>query len=227
MRLAKLAGSRQAILVLSDLSAQSRRQFLHFIGETEASGPDLCSSIRLVSDMDEALQWCEDQLLAGCSLQGDAPALTTEAEAQTPDSLDKDAQEWTSQYIAKAGDYLQRESYPAGAILWQDGDESVRLYIVESGEIELASLSANGLRKRHFSIGSGYVIGEVFFFLKSPRIGTAIVSHDAVLYSLAREQLDAMARQKPQLALELQNQMLVMEAMLLAEDFHSVDFMMR
>jgi hypothetical protein len=36
-----------------------------------------------------------------------------------------------------------------------------------------------------------------------------------------------MARQKPQLALELQNQMLVMEAMLLAEDFHSVDFMMR
>ena len=177
--------------------------------------------------MDEALQWFEDQLLAGCSLQGDSPALTTEAEAQTPASLDNDAQEWTSQFIAKAGDYLQRESYPAGAILWQDGDDSVHLYIVESGEIELASPSANGSRKRYFSIGSGYVFGEVSFFLKSPRIGTAIFSRDAVVYSLAREQLDAMAIQKPQLALELQNQVLVMEALLLAEDFHSVDFMMR
>ena len=227
MRLAKLAGERQAILVLSDLSAQNRRLFLHFIGKIEASGPDLGGSIRLVSDIDEALQWCEDQLLEECSLQGDSDDLTTEAGTQTPASLENDAQEWASQFIAKAGDYLQRESYPAGAFLWQDGDESVHLYIVESGDIEVASPSADGSRKRHSSIGSGYICGEVSFFLKSPRISTATVSHDAVLYSLAREQLDAMARQKPQLALELQNQVLVMEAMLLAEDFHSVDFMMR
>jgi CRP-like cAMP-binding protein len=67
----------------------------------------------------------------------------------------------------------------------------------------------------------------VSFFLKSPRIGSAIFKHDAVLYSLTREQLDAMARHNPQLALELQNRVLIMESMLIAEDFHSVDFMMR
>ncbi len=226
-RLAKLAVARRAILVLSDLSPVTKRQFLRFVGETEAREPDLAGSTRLAEDMDEALQWCEDQLLAGTCPQGDSPDLPTDEEAQTLASLDDDAQEWTSQFIAKAGDYLQRESYPAGSILWRDGDESVHLYLVKSGEIEVASISANGSRKRHFAIGSGSVFGEVSFFLKSQRIGTATFSHDAVLYSLTREQLEAMAQQQPQLALELQNRVLIMEAMLLAKDFHSVDFMMR
>lgn len=226
-RLSKLARARKAILVLSDLSPQTQRQFLQFIGAIDPSGPDLTESTHLATNMDEALQWCEDQLLAGCCLKDDSPDFPTESEVKTPASLDNDAQEWTAQFIAKAGEYLQRESYPTGAILWRDGDDSSRLYLVESGEIELDSTSANGSRKRYFSVGSGSVFGEVSFFLKSPRIGSAIFKHDAVLYSLTREQLDAMARQNPQLALELQNRVLIMESMLIAEDFHSVDFMMR
>ena len=226
-RLAKLASARQATLVLSDLSPVARRQFLHFMGPADATGPDLTASMRLAADMDEALQWCEDQLLAGGDPRRDSPAQPAEAEVQTVASLDAEAVEWTAQFIAKAGAYLQRESYAAGASLWHDGDESVHLYLVESGEIEVASVSANGSRKRYFGIGSGSVFGEVSFFLKSPRIGTATFSHDAVLYSLRRDQLEAMAQQQPQLALELQNRVLTMAAMLLAEDFHSVDFMMR
>ena len=150
-----------------------------------------------------------------------------EAGAKTPTDLDKDSQTWISQFVAKAGDYLQRESYAARSILWQDADESAHLYLVESGEIELDSTSANGSSKRYFSIGSGSVFGEVSFFMKSPRIGTARFKHETVLYSLAREQLDAMTKQNPPLALELQSRVLIMESMLLAEDFHSIDFMMR
>ena len=226
-RLAKLASSRQATLVLSDLSPVARRQLVRFMGPADATGRDPTASMHLASDMDEALQWCEDQLLAGCCADGDSPDLPTDAEAQTLARLDEDAQEWTAQFIAKAGQYLQRKSYLAGSILWRDGDESVHLYLVESGEIEVASISANGSRKRLFAIGSGSVFGEVSFYLKSLRIGTATFSHDAVLYSLSRDQLEAMAQQQPALALELQNRVLIMEAMLLAEDSHSVDFMMR
>ena len=226
-RLAKLADARRAILVLSDLSPQTRRQFLRFIGTTDSAGADLATSIHLATDMDQALQWCEDQLLSGDYSQADASALPTGTDAQTLVSLDEEALAWTSQFIAKAGAYLKRESYPAGASLWHDGDESVHLYLIESGEIEVDSVSANGSHKRHFGIGSGSVFGEVSFFLQSPRIGTATFSQDTVLYSLSRDQLEAMAQQQPELALELQNRVLTMEAMLLAEDFHSVDFMMR
>ncbi len=226
-RLAKLASTRQATLVLSDLSPVARSQFLRFMGTADATGPDQTASIHLASVMDEALQWCEDQLLAGGDLQGDSPALPAEAEAQTLASLDAEAVEWTAQFIAKARAYLQRESHQAGAILWRDGDEALHFYLIESGEIEVASLAANGERKRHLGIGAGSVFGEVSFFLKSPRIGTASCIRDAVLYSITRAQLAAMAEQQPQLALELQHRVLTMEAMLLARDFHSVDFMMR
>jgi SulP family sulfate permease len=226
-RLAKLACARQAILVLSDLSPQTRRQFLNFIGESQESGPDLVGSIRLASDMDEALQWCEDQLLAGCCSPGNSPDLQTKGAAQALANLDEEALAWTSQFTAKAGKYLQRNSYQAGTILWRDGDESVHFYLVESGEIEMDSASANSSRKRYFTVGAGSVVGEVSFFLESPRIGTALLIHNAVLYSISREQLEVMAREKPELALELQNRVLTMEAILLAEDFHSVDFMMR
>ena len=222
-RLAKLANDHQAVLVLSDLSPIVKRQLLGFLGFTDPTAVDPMASLHLATDLDEALQWCESRLLAAGDGQGGA------ADSAGSDlvNLDVETLGWTAQFLARAGTYLQRESYPAGATLWRHGDEARHLYLVESGEIEVLQFMANGDRKRHFGIGPGSVFGEVSFLLKSPRIGIAIFSQDAVVYSLSREQLDVMSQQQHELALELQNRVLIMEAMLLAEDFHSVDFMMR
>ncbi|MEI7667136.1 MAG: SulP family inorganic anion transporter [Synechococcaceae cyanobacterium ELA263] len=225
-RLAKLAGDRRATLVLSELSPLARRQFLRFIGAANASGPDLAPSIHLASDMDEALQWCEDKLLAATENQSEGKDQQAGRDAQSLESLDAEALQWSSQFVAKAGPYLQRRNYQTGSVIWRHGEESMQLYLLESGEVEVSTLVGNGHHKRHFCIGPGTVLGEISFFLKSPRIGTATCIRDAVLHVLTRDQLDAMAREQPELALDLQNRVLSLESMLVAEDFHAVDFVM-
>ena len=88
-------------------------------------------------------------------------------------------------------------------MLWRHGDEAVQLYLVDSGDIDVSSVVANGERKRHFGIGPGAIFGEISFFLKSARVGTAAAIWEAVLHGLSRDQLEAMTRQQPELALEL------------------------
>jgi len=186
-----------------------------------AVDPKAC--IHLASDMDEALQWCECRLLATGDGQESSADLADAGLAR----LDAEAVAWSTQFIAKAGAFLQHQTAQAGAILWRHGDVAGQLYLLESGEIQLVSFAANGERKRYIGVEAGSVFGEITFFLNQPRVGTAIVSQDAVLYSLSRDQLQIMVSQEPELAMELQNRVLTMESMLLAEDFHSVDFMMR
>ena len=222
-RLAKLANDHQAVLVLSGLSAVARRQFLGSLDLKDPAAADPNASIHLASDMEEALQWCENRLLVA----GDGQAASADPAGAGLADLDADAAAWRAQFIAKAAPYLQRQTYQAGAVLWRNGDEANQFYLVDSGEIELLSYAANGERKRCIGVGSDSVFGEVAFFLQSPRIGTATFGCDSVVYCLTRDQLQRMTSQEPALALELQNWVLFMESMLLAEDFHSVDFMMR
>jgi SulP family sulfate permease len=222
-RLAKLAKDHQAVLVLSGLSAVARRQLLGALDLKDPTAADPNASIHLAADMDEALQWCECRLLAAGDGQGGA----ADSAGSDLASLDAEAAAWRAQFVAKASPYLQRQTYQAGAILWRHGEAAFQLYLVESGDIELIACAANGERKRCIGVGSDSVFGEVAFFLQSPRIGTATFSQDSVVYCLTRDQLQAMASQEPALALELQNRVLLMESMLLAEDFRSIDFMMR
>ncbi len=222
-RLAKLAKDHQAVLVLSDLSAVARRQLLASLDLKDPVAADSIASIHLASDMDEALQWCECRLLAA----GDGQGASADPAGPGLVDLDAEAAAWRAQFVAKASPYLQRQTYQAGAILWRHGDAAFQLYLVESGDIELIACAANGERKRCIGVGSDSVFGEVAFFLQSPRIGTATFSQDSVVYCLTRDQLQAMASKEPALALELQNRVLLMESMLLAEDFRSIDFMMR
>jgi len=222
-RLAKLAKGHQAVLILSDLSPIAKRQLLGSLDLKDSAAADLMASIHLASDMDEALQWCEGRLLAA----GDGQGASADPAGPGLADLDAEAAAWRAQFVAKAGPYLQRQTYQAGAVLWRQGDEAHQLYLVESGNIELIACAANGEDKRCIGVGSDSVFGEVAFFLQSPRLGTATFSQDAVVYCLTRDQLQRMASQEPTLALELQNRVLLMESMLLAEDFRSVDFMMR
>jgi SulP family sulfate permease len=222
-RIASLAREHQTVLVLSHLSPASKQQFLRFSGVNQAIGPEAVGCIHWANNMDEALQWCEDQLLA----LNEEPADASTGTPSTLERLDPEAMAWAREFIAKAHPYLRREQYQPGAILWHSGDPGGWLYVIESGRIEVSSETANGEQKRMMAMGPGGIAGMVSFFLQSPRGIKATISRDAVLYSLSTEQMDAMASQQPELALSLYKRLATVEANMINENLHSADFAMR
>jgi hypothetical protein len=222
-RLAELAWEHQVVLVLSHLSPTAKRQFLRFTGISNSTECEAVASIHWANDMDGALQWCEDRLLNLSEKSGQPVA----GEQSPQERLDIAAMTWASEFINKAKPYLQREQYQPGSILWQNGDPGGWLYVIESGRIEVSSEAANGEQKRIVAMGPGAIAGMVSFFLQSPRGIKATISRDAVLYSLSRDQIEAMSREQPELALSLYNRVATVEAMMINENLHSSDFVIR
>jgi SulP family sulfate permease len=222
-RLASLAWEHQVVLVLSHLSPVAKRQFLRFSGVTRTTDCQSLASIHWATEMNGALQWCEDQLLSLSDEQGQPTAV----QRSISERIDNVAMTWAREFIDKAKPYLRLEQYQSGAILWQSGDPGDWLYVIESGRIEESSETANGEQKRTMAMGPGAIAGMVSFFLKSPREVKATISSDAILYSLSRVQMEAMSSQQPELALSLYNRVASVEAMMINENHHSVDFAMR
>jgi len=223
-RVAELAWEHQVVLVLSHLSPTAKRQFLRFTGVSKATECESVASIHWASNMDGALQWCEERLLS----LSEEPGQPITGEQSPQEKLDTVAMTWASEFINKAKPYLQREQHQPGSILWQSGDPGGWLYVIESGRIEVSSETANGEQKRIVAMGPGAIAGMVSFFLQSPRgIKATIsgeISRDAVLYSLSRDQIEVMSREQPELALSLYNRVATVEAMMINESLHSADF---
>ena len=84
---------------------------------------------------------------------------------------------------------VQEVRVPAGELLFAEGDEGARAYIIREGELEILKSSAGrdvliAVRK------PGEVIGEIALLQASPRTASVRARTDAVLLSLEKEQLD-------------------------------------
>ena len=222
-RLASLAWEHQVRLVLSHLSPVAKRQFLRFSGITSITDCESVASIHWANEMDGALQWCEDQLLS----LSEEPGQPAAVKPSRSERFDHGATTWAREFTDLAKPYLRQEKYQSGAMLWQNGDPGDRLYVIESGRIEVSSETANGEQKRIMAMGPGGIAGMTSFFLKSPRDTKATISQDAILYSLSKIQLEVMSSQQPELALSLYKRVASVEAMMINENHHSADFAMR
>jgi len=185
------------------------------------------NSIFFISDLDDALQWCEEQVLSGNS-----QVYETHGESHVPlveslELIDEEACGWASQFVDKASEYLQRKERPVGSVLWRIGDPSDLFYLLLAGEVEVACVSGSGELKRYFTVGPGSFVGETSFFTRQKRLGTVTVSCDSVLYVISKESLDRMFKARPDLALELEQRILGIETLLVSESFHSTDFMLQ
>ena len=106
--------------------------------------------------------------------------------------------------IAPLAAALRPASYPAGAILFREGDWGDRIYIVLAGQI--AIVSALGTPDEHVLglRGSGEVIGEMSLFDPAGRrTATGRAQTDAQLLELTLADFDALLRRQPRLAYDL------------------------
>jgi CRP-like cAMP-binding protein len=99
----------------------------------------------------------------------------------------------------------EEEVFPSGAPLFNEGDPGGVLYVVVSGRVGIEQEKRKGSFARLATVEAHSYLGETDFFDNSRRSHSAIAIQDTLTLRLRREPLIALARQYPDLSLELIN----------------------
>jgi CRP-like cAMP-binding protein len=84
------------------------------------------------------------------------------------------------------------EAFPAGTVIFAEGDPADDMYVVKSGDIDI-SVRGQFLR----TVGADEVFGEMALVDSSPRSATATARSDAELVRVDRRRFEFMVQQTP------------------------------
>jgi len=183
-------------LIFVHLSSQIKR-LLQEGGCFEESEADQYSaeneaSCHLFHDLDQALGWCEEQILKVESIKHETGAYRLE------DLYVELFPENTSFFRLK--EYLEKVEAPAGHVVFNQGDQPDSMYFVEVGSVTVWLELPNGETTRLRTMGMGTVVGEMGFYLGIPRSGTVVTEEPSVLYRLSKASYDKMNVEDHELA---------------------------
>jgi SulP family sulfate permease len=144
------------------------------------------------ADADQAIEWAERQLLGGRTgadeIPFDALALAQGLGADQLELLRR---------------MLRREEVAAGQTLFREGEPGDRAYVLARGAVTIKIESRNGAASRVVTFAPGAIFGEAAMLDGRPRSATAVAEEDAVVYSLARGDVNALVESAPGLVLKL------------------------
>jgi sulfate permease, SulP family len=149
--------------------------------------------LRVLSDVDHAMEWCEAQALAPHRPQLVQP--TPELEDLLQHALAKPGPV-ARQIIG----YFSREKAPAGMVLALQGDHTRDLFLIQDGQVSAQFEVAHGPAVRLRTMGPGSIVGEIGLYLNLPRTASLKVDTDSIIWRLTPDALAAMEQKDPQAA---------------------------
>lgn len=90
-----------------------------------------------------------------------------------------------------------------GDVVFAEGDQGDRLYVITSGKVKLGHAAADGRENLLGVLGPGEMFGELSLFDPVPRTATATALTDGTLLGLGNADLDEWLAGRPALAKEL------------------------
>jgi CRP/FNR family cyclic AMP-dependent transcriptional regulator len=90
-----------------------------------------------------------------------------------------------------------------GDILFREGDQGDRLYVIGEGKIKLGRTSVDGRENLLAILGPGEMFGELSLFDPGPRTATATAVAETQLIALGHEDLNAFLSGRPAVAANL------------------------
>lgn len=161
----------------------------------DTAGGGLADLARWFPDLDAALEWAEDALLASHP-SGQRPGEIALADSCLAAGLDKED-------LHRLAASLRRRELAAGAVLFRQGEPGDTLYLLARGRITVRLEKAPGRFVRLATFMPGVMIGEMALLERQPRSAEAVAAEDAVLLALSRADLDRILAEHPALAARL------------------------
>jgi CRP/FNR family transcriptional regulator, cyclic AMP receptor protein len=97
---------------------------------------------------------------------------------------------------------MERRTFPKGAQILTAGERDRTLYLIASGEVEVA-VDAPAGRKRLATIGEGSVFGEMSFFDGAPRSAHVFAETEVEVLALHQDRFGQLAAWHPRIAHKL------------------------
>lgn len=191
--LSRMAGrlrARHTRLVLAGLDpAGERATFLASSGLAQ-----VLPRKRWFANADAALEWAENQVLDSGSATRRLDAATTLRHLDVCAGM-------SAEQAATLEHLMQRKLYVRGDILFQAGDASDAMYVLQAGSISILRASgADTPRIRIACLSAGLVVGEMGLIENQPRTADAIADTTVECLVLERTALEQLQRHHPQIA---------------------------
>lgn len=101
------------------------------------------------------------------------------------------------------GPLLERRTYPAGAVLWRQGDAAGRLIVLDQGRVKATRVGPDGRSLLLYVFGPGDVFGFLPFLDGEPYPASAIAMDDVTARTLERHHLRGAISADPNVAMVL------------------------
>lgn len=149
---------------------------------------------RVFPDIDRAIEWAEDALLGGASASAAPDEIGLERVSVLRDFAPDD--------IAALARHLERVTWPAGHVIFRQGDPGTALFLVTRGRASV-QISQAGTTIRLVTFVPGTVFGELAILDGGPRAATIVADEEMVAYSLGSHAFAALRETEPAAAIKL------------------------
>ena len=155
-------------------------------GGYKLNDPD--GSSRTFLDLDFAMEWCENEILAAeNALESQQMSLPQLLEPIFPEPA----------YIPHLMKCLQRVEVQKGQAVFRQGDPSDSMYFLESGMVSIQLELERNKILRLKKLAPGTVFGEMGLYTTAPRSASVVASEDCILYRLSAKTLSALQSKAP------------------------------
>ena len=169
-------------LVLAQL--QEHQWFRRYLEEAIGAEPALRRCLQ--TDLDEVLEWCENQIIFQHTGAESAPDLAGLDQHQLCENL-------SAADVEHLRRLVQEERYEEGASIIRRGDRADRLYFMIKGEASVYLEVSEGRRKRLATLSPGVGFGEAAFVFGGLRSADVIADGAVLCYSLTHEDFERLA----------------------------------
>lgn len=184
LKLLQLAQEKGIILVLTELHDVIRDRLLR---------EGMLNEVRFLQvfhDLDHGIEWCENQILKDANITDGGQSLRE----QLMELLPLPAQ------VDNLLNYLDLKEVGAGEYLICQGDLSKQVYIIASGQVTAQIELPDQDPIRLETMSAGRVVGELGFYLGSPRTASVVADEASKIYVLSKADLEKMEAADPEAA---------------------------
>jgi putative ABC transport system ATP-binding protein len=93
--------------------------------------------------------------------------------------------------LAEVAEKMDKEQFPAGAVVVRQGDIGDKFYLVYQGSMEVIIDDGTPNRRLAAPLKEGDYFGEIALLAHEPRSATVVAHEDCVLYSLGKDDFNA------------------------------------
>ncbi len=187
-KLLALADQQALTLVLTGLGVglqrMSLREQLARGGIVEKPG-----RLRFFDDLDRGVGWCEDQLLAEAALPPGEAGLAEHFARWLP-----------SEQLARLLSHMEPRLFAAGDYLMRQGDPADDIFLIEIGQVTSQLEKPGEQPVRLETMRGGRIVGEIGFYLGTPRSAAVKADEPTRAFRLTRQALAAMEQTDPESA---------------------------